>query len=237
MKEKIAISLSRDTLNKIDKTIDKTTIRSRSQAIEMLIKKGMASQEVDSAVILLSREHTPLPSTPFKGSTILDRQISMFRKNGISRIYILAQGDLQTEKAVVIRTKEEKNGDALRQIKGFVKGNFIVMSGDVYADFDLQGLVEKHASSGKMATIGLRSSSFPVKYGTAVLEGDFVTEFQEKPKKAESHIINAGIYVFSPQIFKLMKGSIERNVLPELARKRELTGYFTSGEYMHFGEN
>ncbi len=237
MKEKIAISLSKDTLNKIDRTIDRTTIRSRSQAIETLIKKGMASQEVDSAVILLSKEHMTMPDRPFRGSTLLDHQMALFRKNGISNIYIICQGDLQTGKAAVIKTKEEKNADALRQAKEFVKGNFLVMSGDVYANFDLRGMAEKHMSSGKLATIGLRSSPFPVKYGTATLAGDLVTEFQEKPKKAESHIINAGIYAFSSQIFKLMKGSIERNVLPELARKRELVGYFTSGEYAHFGES
>lgn len=235
-KEKIAISLSKDTLHKIDNTIDGMLVRSRSQAIEILVKKSLASQVTDTAIILLSREHTEIPGRHFKGSTLLDQQIAVFRKSGINRVYIIAQGDLHTEKALVIRTQEDKNGDALRHMKDVVKGNFVVMSGDVYANFDMQGIIEKHAASGKLATIALRSSPYPVKYGTAVLSGEIVIKFQEKPKKAESHVINAGIYVFSPQVFRAMRGSLEQNVLPELAKRKELIGYFIPGEYLHFGE-
>ncbi|MBI4170703.1 MAG: ribbon-helix-helix protein, CopG family [Candidatus Aenigmarchaeota archaeon] len=236
MKDKIAISLHKETLEKIDKKIDGTNIRSRSQAIEILIKKGLALSTVNTAVLLLSKMHANIPAKPFKSSSVLDQQTEFFRKNNITNIYAIVQGGLETDKVTVIKTNEKTNGDALRQAKGVIKDNFVVMSGDIYTNFDLAGMIGKHMTSGKMATIGLMSSPTPGKYGTAVMEGDMVVSFAEKPKKPESHITNAGIYIFSPEIFSILKGSIEKNVLPELARKKQLVGYFTTGEYVHFGE-
>ncbi len=236
MKDKIAISLSKDIIEKIDRKIDGTNIRSRSQAIEVLIKRGLMAEHVDTAVLLLSQMHSHIPLMLFKSSTVLDQQIEFLKKNRINNIYIIAQGNLNTDKAVVIRTKEAKNGDALRQAKNIAKNNFIVMSGDIYTNFNLTDMVAKHVNSGKLATVGLISSATPSKYGTAVLEGDLVAAFAEKPKRPVSHVINAGIYIFSPEVFSIMKGSIERNVLPELAKKKQLVGYFATGEYVHFGE-
>ena len=236
MKNKIAISLTKEVLGQVDRKIDGTNIRSRSQAIEVLVRKGLASREVDTVVMLLRKTHTGIPARPFRSSTVLEQQADFFRKNKIPNIYIVSQGEILTDKATVIRTRAAKNGDALREAKNVVNEDFVAMSGDVYNNFDIGGMIAKHLASGKLATIGLISSPTPGKYGAAVLEGDLVTAFEEKPKKPRSHVVNAGIYIFSPHVFSIMKGSIERNVLPELARRRQLVGYFTTGEYVHFGE-
>ena len=64
-----------------------------------------------------------------------------------------------------------------------------------------------------------------------------IIDFQEKPSKATSHIVNAGIYIFKKEVFELLDNavSIERDVLTKLARINQLVGYFTMGEYRHFG--
>jgi len=236
MKNKIAISISGEILQEIDKIIDGTSVRSRSQAIEILIKKGLGENVVDMAVLLYSKEHEKIAGTKFKESTVLEKQIDFLRKNGINKIYVLTQGTIEINSAEILKTKEKNNGDALRDLKSAPKDSFVVMSGDTFNNFDLHAMINKHLKSGKLATIGLMSSPVPVKYGNAILEGDLVMAFSEKPKIPTSHIVNSGIYIFKQETLAMMKGSIERNVLPELAKKRELIGYFTMGEYIHFGE-
>lgn len=234
MKEKIAISLTDETLRDVDALVDGSEIRSRSQAIELLIRKGMGEMGVKEAVLILSEKHKNTPFRKFKSSTLLEEQKKFFRGSGIETTIIVSQEKTDTDIANNIVTSEKKNGDALRHAKGKISSDFVVMSGDTYNYFNLKEMIEKHLKNGKIATIGLMSAGHPGKYGTAILEGDLVTDFTEKPKRPESHIVNAGIYIFSPRIFQFMKGSIEKDVLPLLAKKKELVGYFTMGEYRHF---
>jgi len=236
MKDKIAVSLSPELLEMIDKTIDGNSVRSRSQAVEILVRKGLASSGIDTAVLMYSRDHDNVALEPFGASTLLGEQISLLQKNGITRIIVLSAGKLTTQLATTVRTSEKFNGDALRHISQMIHSPCLVMSGDVFNDFDMRAMAENHMKSGKQASIGLMSSAHPGKFGTAILEGDLVTAFAEKPRNPSSNIVNAGCYIFNPEILHSMKGSIERDVLPALAKRRELVGYFTMGKYAHFGE-
>jgi mannose-1-phosphate guanylyltransferase len=69
-----------------------------------------------------------------------------------------------------------------------------------------------------------------------------IKRFIEKPgrKKAPSNLINAGVYVLSPRIFRYISSgrrvSIEREVFPVLARGGELFGYRFEGQWIDVGE-
>ncbi|MEM7819774.1 MAG: sugar phosphate nucleotidyltransferase [Candidatus Aenigmatarchaeota archaeon] len=242
-KKKIAISITKDILKKIDESVDGSIIRSRSQAIEFFLRKGFL-ENIDTAIIMLSKRHQKTALTRFKKSTLIKEQIDFFRNNGIKNIFVLIQKNdnlslikKECEKfAEVFITNSKKNGDAILQMKNILKNDFIVMSGDIYNNFDINSMIKKHIVSKKIATIGLMSRSTPSKYGTAILDGDFVINFQEKPKKPNSFIVNSGIYIFKTDVFEFMSGSIENDVLPKLARMKELIGFFTTGEYVHFDE-
>jgi NDP-sugar pyrophosphorylase family protein len=55
---------------------------------------------------------------------------------------------------------------------------------------------------------------------------------------SDSHIIDAGIYIFKPSIFKHLTGkSFEKEVLPKLCKTNEVKGYFTHGKYLHLEKN
>ena len=56
-KAKIAISVDNSLLKLIDSKVDKSVIRSRSQAIEYFLRKGLQEQSVSVAVLLLKGEH------------------------------------------------------------------------------------------------------------------------------------------------------------------------------------
>jgi len=83
----------------------------------------------------------------------------------------------------------------------------------------------------------------PSRYGVARLaKNNRITEFIEKPPAgtAPSNLINAGIYVLSPEIFTHMPKdrafSIEREIFTKLAREGTLCGYVHKGLWMDIGK-
>ena len=247
-KSKIAISLDKDVLDAIDSKVDGSVIRSRSQAMEFFLRKGLQEQSISTAIILIKGEQQEILLKEFNGSTLIKKQLDFFSEHGIKTVYIVTQHSksinpllAEIEKAsinVEIIEKEAKgNARALEAIRDKLKDNFIVMSGDTYNNFDLRKMIKKHLEANKLGTIGLMSRDKPSDYGNAVLDGDLIIDFQEKPKKSTSNIVNAGIYIFKKEVFELFDSasSIEKDILTKLARIKQLVGYFTMGEYRHFG--
>ena len=67
-------------------------------------------------------------------------------------------------------------------------------------------------------------------------DGDLVVDFKEKPKESVSNVVNAGIYVFKPEIFSLFDKntvSLERDLFSKVAGIKQAVGFFTHGEYVH----
>ncbi|MBW2974420.1 hypothetical protein KY366_01765 [Candidatus Woesearchaeota archaeon] len=247
-KPKVAISLDKSLLDQIDSKVDGSVIRSRSQAIEYFLRKGLKESSVDAAVLLIKGEHQGSLLKELKGKSLLRQQIAFFASNGIKTVYIVTQHTshinkilLETEDSpieVKLVQKEVKgNADALMALKSKLDGNFVVMSGDTYNNFNLLRMVKKHLELGKLSTMGLMSIDKPSRYGNAVLDGDLIIEFMEKPKSAASNVVNAGIYIFKPEVFELFENvcSLERDLFPKLARMGQLVGFFTHGEYLHMG--
>jgi NDP-sugar pyrophosphorylase family protein len=242
-KSKIAISVDNSLLNLVDSKVDGSVIRSRSQAIEYFLRKGLSEDSISIAVILLKGTQQEVALKPFKGKSLIKNQIEFFSNNGVKKIYLVTQGakkELREElidTGVEIIEKDAKgNAFALLSLKDKIKSNFIVMSGDTYNNFDLIKMSNKHQQLNKIATMGLMTRDKSSDYGTAILDGDLVIDFQEKTKELSSHIVNAGIYIFKPEVFELISGdSLEKGLFSKIAKIKELVGFFTYGEYLHFG--
>ena len=56
-KPKIAISLDQSLLDQVDSKVDGSIIRSRSQAIEYFLRKGLKESSIDIAVLMIKGEH------------------------------------------------------------------------------------------------------------------------------------------------------------------------------------
>ena len=247
-KAKIAISVDNSLLKLVDSKVDGSVIRSRSQAIEYFMKKGLQEQSVSVAVLLLKGEHQAFALRNIKGASLIRQQIEFFSKHGIKTVYIVTQhtksmnlllDEISDAKinVQIIEKQSKGNADALKAIKEKISSSFVVMSGDTYNDFDLLKMVKKHIDSEKLATMGLMTREKPSSYGTAILDGDLIVDFQEKPKHYSTNIVNAGIYIFKPELFEMFENSLslEKDLFPKLARIKQLVGFFTYGEYFHFG--
>lgn len=248
-KEKIAISIDKSLLHRIDSRVDGSVIRSRSQAIELFVSKGIEEQSINTAVIMLSDEHQKVSLKEFKGQSLLKQQLDFFKENEISEVFLLTPHstiinsllkELASSKlrAELVETAVKGNARCLKIIKERLPDNFIIVSGDTYNNFKMENMIERHMANSKMVTIGLMSVAKPKAYGVVILDGDDVVAFEEKPKDTISHIVNAGVYLCRKEIFELFDDktySIERDLFPKIAKIKQLKGYFTHGEYIHFG--
>jgi glucose-1-phosphate cytidylyltransferase len=109
------------------------------------------------------------------------------------------------------------------------EGTFMMTYGDGVSDIDLHGLVEFHRSHGRLATVSIvRPTSL---YGHMKLDGDFVTEFAEKPQVLDSWI-NGGFFVLEPGVASYLGGDSmpwEREPLSRLAADGQLAAYRHEG--------
>jgi len=121
--------------------------------------------------------------------------------------------------------------------------DFLVVNGDIFAEIDYEEIIKMHMEKGAVATIALHYAEDPSRYGVAELAEDGkIIKFIEKPpaELAPSNLINAGIYVLSPEIFDYIseerKISLEREVFPKLVEKGELYGYFFESLWTDIGK-
>ena len=247
-KPKIAISLDKNLLDLVDSKVDGSVIRSRSQAVEFFLRKGLQGQSINTAVLLIKGDHQANMLKKLKGKSLIRNQLDFFSRHGINNVFIVTQHNKDVDKLLnetsdvninveIIETNAKGNAQALESVKDKIKNSFVVMSGDTYNNFDLMKMVKKHLEMDKLATMGLMTREKTSGYGTAILDGDFVVDFYEKPKQSSTHIVNAGIYVFKPEIFELFENvnSLEKDLFSKLARMKQLLGFFTYGEYEHLG--
>ena len=120
---------------------------------------------------------------------------------------------------------------------------FLVLNGDIFAELSYTEILEVHKKNKALATIALCEVEDPTRYGVAeVAEKGRITRFIEKPAKgtAPTNLINAGIYVLSPEIFcYIPKGkpiSMEREVFPKLVEEGKLYGHIINGLWMDIGK-
>jgi len=120
---------------------------------------------------------------------------------------------------------------------------FLALNGDIFADVNYSEILKRHEENKCLATIALHEVIDPSRYGAAKLSNDGrITGFVEKPSrgKAPSNLINAGVYVLNPRVFKYIPEgravSIEREVFPKLVKENELGGYVFTGLWRDIGK-
>lgn len=263
-RERLTITIKKDLLKKIDKKIDKKIIRNRSHAIEFFLTQAMGPK-INKAVILAGGEcikikpftyKIPKSMIPVKGKPLLEYTIELLKNNDIKNVLIITghlgdkikdyfkDGSRFGVKITYIEERERKGtAGSLRLAKKFVGNeNFLVIYGDILIEIDLKDLIEFHKSQeDTMATLALTSVENPTAYGVVKLKGNKIVEFLEKPVESKdlSRLINAGVYVSSPEIFKFIPSKnismIEDNILPKLAEKRKIAGYIFEGQWFDVG--
>ncbi len=261
MKERITLTLERGLVEKIDKTVDQHRIKNRSHAIELLLRQAIGLDKPTKALILagganyktnklkILGTNTPKSLMEIKGKTIIQYNIELLKKYGIIDILISISNKSDDIKkilgdgkkfGVTITYIEEKDplGTAgpVKLAKQFLKETFILCNADELKDIDLNDMFAFHAQNKSLATVALTTTQDPCKYGVALLNGNKIMTFIEKPAKdhAPSNLINAGLYILEPEVINYIPDGfarIETDVFPKLASEDRLCGYPFSGQW------
>jgi mannose-1-phosphate guanylyltransferase len=123
-----------------------------------------------------------------------------------------------------------------------IDDTFIVANGDVLTDLDVTSLIDFHRRSQARATLHLTPVDDPSAYGVVVIDDEGrVRRFVEKPAPGTepSRMINAGTYVFEPEVLDVIpsgrKVSVERETFPILVEHRTLFAMATDDYWIDTG--
>jgi NDP-sugar pyrophosphorylase family protein len=262
MKERITLTIERDILGKVDATVNGSDVKNRSHAVELLITKAFGQNKPSKAIILAGGQGSrmkaltnfmPKPMLRIQDKTLLEHNIALLSKHGIKDIIISIgyKGDKIKEYfgdgsqyGVNINYIEEKEplGTAgpLNLLKDRITETFILMNGDELKNIDLEDMFMFHRKNKGTATIALTTIDDPSSYGVAVMNGNKIKTFIEKPSRenAPSKLINAGCYILEPEILKTVPegfSMMENDVFPRLATNDKLLGYVFSGQWFDTG--
>jgi UDP-N-acetylglucosamine diphosphorylase/glucosamine-1-phosphate N-acetyltransferase len=87
--------------------------------------------------------------------------------------------------------------DAVRSVRDLVTGPFLLLNGDmIMKSTDIAELCNCHPPCMSIST-----TDHPGDYGVVIVENGLVTSLEEKSKNPKSNMINAGAYLFDPDIF------------------------------------
>tara|TARA_Y100000031_G_scaffold150844_1_gene190935 strand:+ start:412 stop:1254 length:843 start_codon:yes stop_codon:yes gene_type:complete len=252
----ISISLREDLITRVDNLVDGTVIRNRSHALESILVNYFREEKIKVLILAGSQGKDLLPLTKdtpkcmldVGGKPILEHVVRNLRVLGFTQMIIsvsykadkvmdyFGDGSQFGVEITYIQDPEPLGtAGALIRADKFIDGRFILIYGDNFFKFDLTDMVEFHEKASALGTVGLTTVPDPASYGVVELKGSKVVDYSEKPTEFRSFIINGGIYIFEREIFSSLDASqrsLERDVLPRLAKEGKLAGYNLAGQWI-----
>ena len=117
-------------------------------------------------------------------------------------------------------------GGRIKRLKDHIGDEtFMCTYGDGVSDIDISELIKFHKSHGKLATV--TAVRPPARFGSLIMDGDAVTEFEEKNPLKEGWI-NGGFFVLEPGVFDYIDNDtqpFEREPLTRIAEDGELMAF------------
>lgn len=246
-KKRVSLTLEESLVEKIDSEASKKGLN-RSQTVEEIARKHFESRSIETAVVLCG-DPEARSLEKYEGRPVLEHILDHL-SGQVSRVILLVGDNDQVESifgsshgelALDYVSEDEPRGTAaaLRNVEGMVERTFAVLNGHVISDVDLGEMAELHREEESVATIALTTVEDPSSYGVARLRGSRILGFEEKPERGEepSRLINAGTYLFSPEIFDSLGHDSLEEVFQQLAADSELSGYIYGGEWVDIDED
>jgi dTDP-glucose pyrophosphorylase len=156
-------------------------------------------------------ERVPKPMLPVAGRPILERLLLHLLGFGIRRVFLAIRylghtiedhfGDGSRFGCRISYLREEEaggSGGALSLLPEKPTAPLLVMNGDLVTQADIGAILDFHDRGQFKATVGLRPYQHRVPYGCVEVADNRIVSFDEKP--LVSRLINAGIYVLTPDL-------------------------------------
>ena len=152
----------------------------------------------------------PKVMLPIANKPILEHLLTQAKEAGIGEfVFIVGYHDEQVRSyfgkgnkwgvSIEYCTQRRQLGtaDALRMAQGLVSGNFLMINGDIVVNQkDIKELTNKGNN-----TLSVVRVEDPRGLGVVELNKGKVVHIYEKVARPSSHVVNAGLYLFTPDIF------------------------------------
>ncbi len=254
MVERITITIKKDLLKRIDGMVDKRTVRNRSHAIENILSRSLSSTGLDTALIMAGGHglgDLPKSMVRIHGKPILEHQINMLRRNGITNI-LLALGSMDKtindyfgdggRLGVSIKyiTEDMPMGTAgpIALAGEHIEKSFVLLNVDTLLNPNIYEMYEFHRQNRKMATVLLSTVDDTKHFGVVNMRGNQILNFVEKPKKGSySKLINAGLCIFERSVVNMVPNRrfMIQELFSTLSRQEQLVGFLHDGKTFDVG--
>lgn len=194
----------------------------------------------------------PKPMIRLNNRPFLEYLMDLLKENGISEVVLLL-GYLH-EKIVdhfqdgskfgmcihySIGDVSFKTGKRIKNAENLLKENFLLMYCDNYWPLNIQNLIALHSKNETMATVTVfTNKDSSTKNNMLVSEDGYVMHYDKSRTNKQLNGVEIGFYIVNKNILKLMPEtnfSFEKEILPQLIQKRQLSGYLTDHKYYSIG--
>ncbi|BAO75045.1 HAD-IIIA family hydrolase [Winogradskyella sp. PG-2] len=201
----------------------------------------------------LGLKEIPKPMVVINGKPLLEHQINLAKRYGLSDIYILSGylssviidhfGDGANFGVNITHVVEDKplsTAGAVKQLEGLIEDRFMVFYGDTIMDIDLANFIDFDLKNrDAIGSILVHPNDHP--YDSDLIEvneNNRVTAFLSKPHKENlmySNMVNAALYILSPKVFEYIASNkasdFGKHIFPQLVETENLYAYKTT-EYI-----
>ena len=198
---------------------------------------------------------TPKPMLPIANLPVTEHQLLAAKAAGITKVVLATAYLADTftpyfgdgskwgiELKYALESEPLGTGGAIRNAAELILSEIsqdepiVVFNGDVLSRHDLAAQIKLHQTSTAAVTLHLVNVEDARPYGCVPFdETGRVTDFLEKMENPITNTINAGCYVFSPQVIQAIELgkviSVEREVFPQLLKNGKVVQAFVDNSY------
>lgn len=198
----------------------------------------------------------PKPMIPLMNRPIMLHIVELLKSHGITDLVMLLYhqplviknffrdgSEFGVKISYVTPLEDMGTAGAVKAAEKYLDERFMVISGDLLTDFNLEKIIRFHEEKGAKATITLTSVKDPLQFGVVITDKEKrIVQFLEKPGWGEviSDTINTGIYLFEPEILNYIPSGenfdFSQDLFPLLLEKKEpLFGISAKGYWRDIG--
>ncbi len=257
MKARTSFTIDADVVAKLDSIVDNIYYRSKSEAVEDILRKYFEKQ--NTAIILcggdfmVSDTEYYRPLVKIGESTVIERIVSNLRLNNFRNIMISGKTELLKLIFSILKNGEGYGVDikyiddnnlkgsarALERVKQYVGSTTLFVTGDSVFDIDLKDMLKFHIAHNSPASMAIympSDFSLPTKY-KVTLKGSKILTYEKLPEPVSSKIIPTSIFLLDQDVFKYippgdLEWGIKTDLLPLLAKDGLLFGYIYNGKWV-----
>ncbi len=195
----------------------------------------------------------PKPMILLNNKPFLEYLIELLKENGIEEIVLLLGylpdkikeyfGDglnFGIKIKYLVGDVSFETGKRIKNAEELLDDNFLLMYCDNYWPLNLKKLVEYHDNHNVLATVTIYTNKDNfTKSNMRVDDKGYVILYDKSRQEKNLSGVDIGFFIINKKVLELMPDtnfSFEKEILPELIKKKQLAGYLTNHRYYSIGK-